>query len=251
MMNFHSCILFALACAPLAAPQDDEYSWDCPAEGYLPFRREMLVSTEALAGLRDDPGLVILHVGEESDYARGHIPGARLLPLDSVAALPSSARTVVLYDGGLGLEAARAYVLLDRIGRAGRVALLDGHLAQWMAEGRAVSTGAGETAPSLKAEPPPSGDGEPAPSAVLLDVRGEDESREPIAGARRLPWSENLVDLERPRLKSEAQLRRLYRAIPARPDQEIVLVGREACFGYFVAKLLGYAARPPEPLGTE
>ena len=247
MSKLHSAFILALSILPVAPalqePPEDDFAWDCPATGYLPLRRDLLVSTESLARLLGDPAVTILHVGDESDYARGHLPGALRLPSGEVPALSSSMQRVVLYDAGLGLEAARAYVLLDQLGRADRVALLDGHGAQWIAEGRPFSLDPGGRIPSLEAGATPLD--EPDASAVILDARGGEESGAPIAGAVRIPWTENLAGPSSSRLKSESQLRRLYRALPARPDLEVVVVGREACLAYVVAKYLGYSVRLP------
>jgi len=245
MSKLHTAFILALSILPavpaLQEPAEDDYAWDCPASGYLPLRRDLLISTEALAEILGDPTVAVLHAGDEADYERGHLPGALWLPAGELPELPSSLRTVVLYDAGLGLEAARAYVLLDGLGRAGRVALLDGHRAQWAAEGRPLSTDPGGRIRSLPAEAPPPDETEGP--VVILDARGRGESGEPIAGAVRIPWSENLVGGLSSRFKSEAGLRRLYRSIPARPEVEVLVVGREACLAYVAAKYLGYTVR--------
>ena len=70
----------------------------------------MVVSAEWLAGQRSSPGLVILHAGTAKDYAEGHIAGARLIQLTSIA--PTSA-------GGLRLEVPEESALLRALESVG------------------------------------------------------------------------------------------------------------------------------------
>ncbi|MGW7237352.1 sulfurtransferase [Streptomyces sp. NPDC054804] len=119
-----------------------------------------------------------------AEYAAGHLPGARYVDLDTeLAAAPgergrhplpdlavfgaamrragvSAGRPVVVYDGGHGWAAARAWWLLRWTGHPD-VRVLDGGLPSW--EG-ALSADAAESA---------EGDFEPAPGALeLLDADG-------------------------------------------------------------------------------
>ncbi|MEU6862827.1 sulfurtransferase [Streptomyces sp. NPDC046876] len=120
-----------------------------------------------------------------SAYEAGHLPGAVYVDLDRELAGPPGAGgrhplpdaeefgavmrragvsadvPVVVYDGGLGWAAARAWWLLRWTGHA-QVRVLDGGLAAWTAAGGAVT-----------AEPaaPAQGDFKPSPGAVgLLDA---------------------------------------------------------------------------------
>ncbi|MEU3372419.1 sulfurtransferase [Streptomyces sp. NPDC006660] len=119
-----------------------------------------------------------------AEYAAGHLPGAVFVDLDTELAGPPgaggrhplpdvaefgrvmrgagvSARTpVVVYDGGQGWAAARAWWLLRWTGH-GDVRVLDGGLAAW-------------TGPlSTEIPAPPEGDFRPEPGAVaLLDADG-------------------------------------------------------------------------------
>ncbi|MFF7971198.1 rhodanese-like domain-containing protein [Streptomyces sp. NPDC007905] len=119
-----------------------------------------------------------------AEYAAGHIPGAVFVDLDRELAsaagehgrhpLPdlaefgaamrragvSAARPVVVYDGGQGWAAARAWWLLRWTGHPD-VRVLDGGLPSWRGE---LST---------QAHAPAEGDFEPAPGAAgLLDADG-------------------------------------------------------------------------------
>jgi thiosulfate/3-mercaptopyruvate sulfurtransferase len=133
-----------------------------------------LVSTQWLANRLDEPGLVVVdataHVLDPSRDARaeflsGHIPGARFLELASLtdpdspvpAALPTAGQfatrmeslgigsgdRIVLYDDTPARTSARAWFMARRHGA--QVAILDGGLGKWRAEGRALE--GGETAP--------------------------------------------------------------------------------------------------------
>ncbi|MFI6020020.1 sulfurtransferase [Streptomyces sp. NPDC051287] len=119
-----------------------------------------------------------------AEYAAGHLPGARYVDLDTeLAAAPgehgrhplpdpalfaaamrragvSAGRPVVVYDGGHGWAAARAWWLLRWTGHPD-VRVLDGGLPSWAG---ALSAGPAE---------PAEGDFEPAPGALeLLDADG-------------------------------------------------------------------------------
>lgn len=96
-----------------------------------------------------------------SDYAAGHIPGALFLdlgtlvdqssPIDNSLPTPgqfaarmeelgiSDSDRVVVYDDSAVKSAARAWFMLRLFG-AGSVAILDGGLAKWKAEGRPLDT---------------------------------------------------------------------------------------------------------------
>lgn len=127
-----------------------------------------IVSGSWLAAELARPDLVILQVAPDSDFVRGHIPGA--LPLDLTreflapavvgglrtelpdpAALQSvlrskgigpATRVVLIYDQPQSFtRASRAFFTLEWAGMAGRVAVLDGGLPKWRADGRYVATG--------------------------------------------------------------------------------------------------------------
>ena len=127
-----------------------------------------LVSTEWLASHMRDPDLRILDAsmympGSERDakaeYAAGHIPGARFFDIDDISDsrsdLPHMAppiekfmsrmramgvgdgHQVVIYDGAGLFSAARVWWLFKLMGQ-NDVAVLDGGLPKWIAEGREV-----------------------------------------------------------------------------------------------------------------
>ena len=143
---------------------------------------DSLVSTEWLADALGAPDLLVvdatLLAGElgrdaRAEYRAGHIPGAVFLDLaglrDTASPLPNMLSDaaglaahlgplgigdgvrIVLYDDSPWHSAARAWWLLDSYG-IGPVAILDGGLATWRAEGRPLATG-DETAPARPVTP--------------------------------------------------------------------------------------------------
>jgi len=125
---------------------------------------ESLVSTEWLAGAKGvrivDASWFLPEHGRDAmaEYRAGHIPGAEFLDLASVR--PGGvdldpATPIVVYDDSPLRTAARGWWLLRSAG-AEYAAILDGGLAKWRAEGRAIETGEGRhVTASPYATPPP------------------------------------------------------------------------------------------------
>jgi len=140
-----------------------------------------LVSTQWLADHIASPGLVVLDASYHlpaaardagAEFAAAHIPGARFLELrslyDPASPVPYAFPTpdqlaarlaslgvgpgdaIVIYDDSAIRTAARAWFVLTASGR-GNVAILDGGLAKWRAEGRALERGASAAAPAAPA----------------------------------------------------------------------------------------------------
>lgn len=127
-------------------------------------RERLLVDAGWLRAHASDDDLVLLHVGPETEYAAGHIPGARHITLDMIAApedheagtglslqLPAPA-TVARALEGLGVSddsrivvywgpeqwatpAARVVYTLDWIGLGDRTSVLQGGMEAWVAAG--------------------------------------------------------------------------------------------------------------------
>jgi thiosulfate/3-mercaptopyruvate sulfurtransferase len=251
-------------------------------------RPELLVSTADLARQLNDPSLVVLHVADrEVSFTDGHIPGAsfvrygdfavdgdghvgsELPPIDALrrvfeAAGVSDTTRVVIY-GSSTVAAARAFFTLDVVGHP-RVALLDGGLPAWKAEGRALEAG---RAPSVKrgtftpklnvariADAAFIQQQTAASGISLLDIRPDAEylgtdagmggmhTAGHIAGARQLPW--NTLVRENGRFLSPPELEAKLRAAGVATGKPVVtycMVGMRASVAYFVARYLGYDAR--------
>lgn len=247
----------------------------------------LLISTAELAGAKD-PSLVILHVADRAAaFEEAHIPGARFLRYADFAVdggqglgseLPtvddarrvfeavgvSNGSRIVIY-GSSPVTAARAFFTLDAMGHR-RVALLDGGLRAWRAEGRSIETGPAKTVPpghfmpALNASKVASAqliqEQTPASRIALVDVRPDPEflgtdggmggvhAAGHIAGARQLTW--NALVQEDGRFLPREQLQARLEGTGATQDKPVVaycMVGMRASVVYFVARHLGYDAK--------
>jgi thiosulfate/3-mercaptopyruvate sulfurtransferase len=141
-----------------------------PAASTLPAEdadNRLVVTTGWLAQHLSDADLVLLHVGDRSEYDAGHVPGARyvafntdlavtdtsagglrlqMLPAEvlreRLAALGVSdnSRIVVYYGKDWVSPAARVIFTLDYAGLGPATSLLDGGMGAWMREGRPLAT---------------------------------------------------------------------------------------------------------------
>jgi thiosulfate/3-mercaptopyruvate sulfurtransferase len=138
---------------------------------------EALVSSEWLAAHLDDPHVRVVDCSfklpgvtptARADYDKGHIPGAVFFDIDDIAqpgiSLPHMIPSpdlfaqkigalgigdddrVIVYDGNGLSSAGRAWWMLRLFGHQ-NVALLDGGLPKWKAEGRPVDTAIPTPAP--------------------------------------------------------------------------------------------------------
>lgn len=143
-----------------------------------------LISTADLASRIDDPSWVIVDCRFDladppkgrRQYDEGHLPGARYAGLEPDLSGPKTGTTgrhplpetadflrvlgslgvtpgaqVVVYDEKTGLWASRLWWMLRSVGHEG-VAVLDGGLTKWQAEGRPVTT---ERPARPSVDPPP------------------------------------------------------------------------------------------------
>jgi thiosulfate/3-mercaptopyruvate sulfurtransferase len=260
----------------------------------MPYARpEALVTTEWLAAHLSDPHVRVLDASfkqpgitptARQDYDSGHIPGAVFFDIDDVAEpgtslphmIPSPelfARKmeersvgnddrVVVYDT-LGLSSAgRAWWMLRLFGHD-NVALLDGGLPKWKAEGRALET----AMPAIPARHftsrfrPELVRGKEAIRANItaraeqvVDARAggrfEGTAEETWPGRRRghIPGSLNLpfdlvTDPQSRTLQSGEELRRLFAEAGVALDRPVVTScgsGVTACAVAFAAHLLGH-----------
>jgi thiosulfate/3-mercaptopyruvate sulfurtransferase len=254
---------------------------------------EALVETDWLAAHLDDPHVRVLDSSfklpgitptAREDYLREHIPGAVFFDIDDVCApgtslphmIPSAelfaqkigalgvgdGDRVVVYDGNGLSSAGRAWWMLRLFGHD-NVALLNGGLPKWKAEGRPL-TAAIPTPPvrrfTARFRPELVRD----KAALLSDLvarreqvvdaraagRFEGSLPEPrpgmrsghIPGSRNLPY-ELVTDPASRRLRSAEELRGLFAAAGVTLDRPIVTScgsGVTACAVAFAAHLLGH-----------
>ncbi len=201
-----------------------------------------LISTTALAGHLDDPSLVIVDCRHNltdgdagaSAYRAAHIPGARFLHLDHDLSGPKTGRNgrhplpdiavlaatfgrigidadkqVVAYDQNGGMWASRLWWMLQWLGHE-RVAVLDGGLNKWAAEGHPLSAEVrvARTTTFVPQRPQPTASAQEIlqhladGTLTVLDARaperfrGDIEPIDPVAGhipgAISRPYAENL-----------------------------------------------------------
>ena len=220
-------------------------------------------------------------LGEEQ-YREAHVPGALFAHLDRDLSAPKTGRNgrhplpepknfvkwvektgilstdqVVCYDAGNGAMAARLWWMLRWIGHDA-VAVLDGGMAKWLAEGRPV------TAQVPRSEPSRYSDHLKTQVAVdvndvvqrgremlLLDARaparyrGEQEPIDPVAG--RIPGARSRFNMEnvspQGTFKSADQLRREFQAVLGnRAPSEVVHYcgsGVAACHNLLAMEVAG------------
>ena len=223
-----------------------------------------LVSTAWLGERLGAPDLVVLDAtymlpgsgrDAQAEFRQAHVPGAVFFDIDAIAdagiplphMMPSAEQfarqvgalgvgddtDVVVYDAHGLMSAARAWWMLRAFGHA-RVAVLDGGLPKWIAEGRPVATGdaAAPSARMFVARPVPGAvallDDVAAASrtgaAQILDARaaerftGEAEEIRPglrrghVPGSRNLPFTALLDPRDKTLLPVEEIARRIAAA---------------------------------------
>jgi thiosulfate/3-mercaptopyruvate sulfurtransferase len=272
-----------------AAKQSRKRKLDCHAPSALAMTdgMESLVSTEWLADHIGEPNMRIVDAswhmpasGREgrAEYLASHIPGAVFLDIDAVSdktnpaphMLPSAEQFsdamerlgiggddgIVVYDNSPLRTAARGWFMLRHFG-ARDVAILDGGLQKWLAEGRETEDGEAAVGPARFAA-------ERRTTIVtkeeimdgldlsLLDARGrprfegsEGDPRPGVAaghipGARNLPFGD-LYNADGT-LRDRATLRALFQSAgidPARPFVASCGSGVTANSLIFAAHLLG------------
>ena len=125
----------------------------------------LIINSAWLAAHRNDPDLVLLHVGDKKEYAPAHIPGARFVSLGDISVSEHSAtglmlqmpaaddlrqrlehlgvsdgsRIVVYYGKDWVSPATRVIFTLDYAGLGDRVSLLDGGMGAWVRAGNEVT----------------------------------------------------------------------------------------------------------------
>jgi thiosulfate/3-mercaptopyruvate sulfurtransferase len=254
----------------------------------MAFSVPLMSCGELTARLRDEDLLVCDcrfagdAEGSAARYLGGHVPGAiHVYWLEDLSAADTTVTTflpspreaanrlgrlgitrdkvVVAYSDGGNLYASRLWHVLAHYGHE-QVALLDGGLEKWQADGHALEPGAVSSAPA-RFEPRESGwlRGIAAeeihqrlddPTITLVDVRGEGEfSGEQrraargghIPGAILWPWEENL----RPdgTLRDPTEIRARAQAAGLLPEHELVTYcqgGVRAAHAALALRIAGY-----------
>jgi thiosulfate/3-mercaptopyruvate sulfurtransferase len=213
------------------------------------------------------------------EYLAGHVPGARFLDIDALSDMSSPAPhmlpegnlfaaameglgigredRIVVYDNSPLRTAARGWFMLRHFG-AERVAILDGGLQRWIAEGRAVESGEPDRR-RAKFDVRQRSDEVVSKAqliggmdAQVLDARSkprfEGSEADPRAGvsAGHIPGARNLpfatLYREDGRLKPADELRRLFAEAGVDPEQPFIATcgsGVTANSLIFAAHLLG------------
>src|SRR6516164_3508004 len=260
----------------------------------MPYARpEALVSTEWLAAHLGDPHIRIVDASfklpgivptARADYDSGHIPGSVFFDIDDIAepgtSLPHMIPSpelfaqkigalgigdddrVVVYDSNGLSSAGRAWWMLRMFGHP-NVALLDGGLAKWCAEGRPLDTAVptpqprhftARFDPSLVRSRRAMLENLATPSEQVVDARAagrfDGTAPEPrpgmrsghIPGSRNVPY-ELVTDPRTRQLKSADELTKLFRDAGVALDRPIVTScgsGVTACALAFALHLIGH-----------
>ena len=248
-----------------------------------------LITPAALAARAGDPSLVVLDCrfdlanpdAGSALYAAGHIPGAQYVHLDQDLSGPKTGSNgrhplptidemaarfgrmgigagvqVVIYDGDIGMYAARAWWMLRYLGHDA-VAVLDGGYARWLAEGRPVTTEVPVVAPRVFTPHPRAdwrvsvADVQAGVGGVLVDARsperfrGVNETLDPVGGhipgACNYFFQQNLTADKT--FKSPDELRTQWTALlGGRPASEVVMYcgsGVTACHNLLALEVAG------------
>jgi len=234
---------------------------------------EPRVSTEWLQQHLNDPLVRVIATGDQGQFERGHIPGARflehmetigsghtLLPPDKLAAVLTKAGVadgvhVVLY-GDSPMTTGWVFMSIASVGHEADVSMLDGGIDLWRSAGHQVSTTA---APSItgKLTVHPAADLAvdaawvkshlESPAIRLLDVRTTNEwNGGHLPNATLVLWQDLFADQRSLKLKSADDIRALFAKAGVKPGQEVVtycMVGMRASLMYWAAKSVGLPAR--------
>lgn len=238
-----------------------------------------------------DTGWLALHISDrdlriidmrnsQEEYAAGHIPGALYLGVNQVRValkdpgfmLPpdyeieemlgqlgiTNDSMVVVYDDQGGLNASRLFYTLDYVGHD-RMALLNGGLMKWLAEGRPLSQEIRHPAKSAYRVRPQTQRVASArwirgnlgkTNLALVDSRSPKEFRGEdvrakrgghIPGAANIEWTQNLTADKI--FRTAGDLLTLYEKVGVTKDKTVVAYCQtmhRGALSYFTLRLLGY-----------
>jgi thiosulfate/3-mercaptopyruvate sulfurtransferase len=142
-------------------------------------RDQMVVTPAWLAEHIDDANLVLLHVGERSEYDASHLPAAQHIAMDDVSVprvqgelvlqlppveelrsrlaargISDDSRIVVYWGNDWVSPATRIVLALDYAGLGDRTSVLDGGMQAWIAAGNAVTSEVAPVRPGRLASRP-------------------------------------------------------------------------------------------------
>jgi thiosulfate/3-mercaptopyruvate sulfurtransferase len=242
---------------------------------------QFLVETDWLALHLNERNLRIVDMrNSQEQSAAGHIPGAIHLAVNQIrlalkepgfmippdyevekilGQLGITGETmVVAYDDQGGLNASRLFFTLDYVGH-GKMALLNGGLTKWVAEGRALSKEVPQVATTEYRVHPDTRRVSSArwivanlgkPNLSLVDSRSPKEFRGEdvrakrgghIPGAANIEWTQNLTADKT--FKSADELLNLYEKAGVTKDKTTVTYCQtmhRSSLSYFVLRLLAY-----------
>ncbi|GLQ87665.1 sulfurtransferase [Dyella flagellata] len=153
-----AAVTFAILVGSAALP----YGAHAQTAASAAVQAEPWVSTAWLNSHLHDPNLVLLQIGEESDYKSAHIPGARFVRLEDVAAtsgklslemptaqelrqrlqglgISNDSRVVIYFGNDEVSESTRILFTLQSAGLGAHADLLDGGMPKWRREGRPLT----------------------------------------------------------------------------------------------------------------
>lgn len=248
------------------------------------FAAPVFVDGAWLAQRLADPKVVIVDMSDDDNqYLRFHLPGAMRLPYDVLVKERKNDKVkgrlddaelarvlgrlgvtrdsqVVIYDDLGGLNAARLFWELERIGHR-EASVLDGGLVQWILDGRKVVSTPVKRVPATYEIKGAMRDNEASLQAVrraaeqrtalLLDARSDEEyagaPQQPrtghIPGARSWPWDLG-VDFDRGFVRrDDATLKKSLAQVGADPNLPVIAYdrsGHRAARVYLTLRSLGY-----------
>jgi len=245
----------------------------------------LVAEAAEIAERLDEPGLQVVFVGEPQVFATAHLPGASHIEYGSLNAtrppagglLPSMQALaqvlgaagitpethVVAYDASGNAQASRLIWTLECLGHDAAT-LLNGGLAAWMDEKRAVESGMSTSA--RPAAPYPAELRKPEAIAsrhyilehledaqtVILDARSPGEysgevvraaKSGHIPGAINLEWTQNFDADNAMRLKPREALKAMYEDLGVTPDKEVIAhcqTHHRSALTCLVLRYLGY-----------
>ena len=243
------------------------------------------VSTQWLADHSKDSDLVVVQTSfNRGEYNAEHLPGARFLWFNWLApstpdlstempalndaqkvledlGISNNSKIVIVFGRNLVSTTTRMLLAFSYLGFGDRVAILDGGLETWKAEGRPVSKETpAVTPPSLTITPHPEvitnadwvKDHLASPHVKIIDARTRDfyegkgggvSRTGHIKGAKNIPFT-SIMDSTN-RILPQSDLQKLFDNAGVMKGDTVVTychVGQQATVAYAAARLLGYTA---------